>query len=231
MSYKNCADFHQEIPNVPVAFFDLDDTLIDKDTNSLWLRWRITKCKRGFLELLIGLHNYIYYKKGKLTPKKMNAYYWARTIGMSPDRYRYLSQRFYQEEGKNHILDEARQLIAVYKKKGIHLVMITGQDDFVTHPFFDSFQMDGCISNVRIINKNKFVGFQRPNCYGDGKITLARDYVKAMGIDLSDCAFYTDSISDLPMLKAVRHPIAVNPDPELAAIARQLNWRISYFAK
>jgi phosphoserine phosphatase len=109
--------------------------------------------------------------------------------------------------------------------------MITGQDDFVTRPFFESFQMDGCISNVRIISNNRFVGFQKPNCYGDGKIALARKYVQIRGVDLCDCAFYSDSISDLPLLKAVKYPVAVNPDPELTAVAEQCDWPIRYFTK
>jgi hypothetical protein len=70
MSQMKNVNLHEVIPDAPVIFFDLDDTLLDKDTNSLWLRWRITECKKGYLELAIGLHNFFYYKKGKLTEER-----------------------------------------------------------------------------------------------------------------------------------------------------------------
>ena len=220
-------DFH--IQNVPIAFFDLDDTLIDKDTNSLWLRWRMKKNIKGLLELIIGLHNYFYLKRGKLTERKMKLYFWARTLGIKSDTYKKMSFAFFNEEGKYHIYTDAVKLIEAHKKKGIHVVIITGQDDYLTYPFFNYFKMDGCISNKRIVKKEAFVGFEKPNCYGEGKIILARNYAKQKSVNLQDCAFYSDSISDLPLFMEVKYPVAVNPDPDLKKIVNQSSWQTYNF--
>ena len=57
-----------------------------------------------------------------------------------------------------------------------------------------------------------------------GKVLLAERYAEALGIPLSESCFYTDSLSDLPMLEAVGRPVAVHPDPRLRRLARQRRW-------
>ena len=51
------------------------------------------------------------------------------------------------------------------------------------------------------------------------------------GIDLAESYAYSDSESDLPMLRAVGHPVAVNPDAELRRVAREEGWRVMRFDK
>lgn len=70
-----------------------------------------------------------------------------------------------------------------------------------------------------------------PFIYGEGKVTAMRDFADAHGIDLTESWAYSDSASDLPMLRAVGNPIAVNPDAELEAVAKQEGWRILRFEK
>jgi phosphoserine phosphatase len=65
--------------------------------------------------------------------------------------------------------------------------------------------------------------------YGAGKATAIERMAAAEGIDLSQSYAYSDSESDLPMLRAVGHPVAVNPDANLARIARQEGWQILRF--
>ena len=66
-------------------------------------------------------------------------------------------------------------------------------------------------------------------CYGEGKYHWARVYAEARGIDLARSYFYTDSYSDLPMLRRVGHPVIVNPDRRLRRLALQEGWPIVRF--
>jgi HAD superfamily hydrolase (TIGR01490 family) len=70
-----------------------------------------------------------------------------------------------------------------------------------------------------------------PFTYRDGKAEAIRERAEAEGIDLSESYAYSDSESDLPMLRVVGHPVVVNPDPELERIARAEGWRIMRFDK
>jgi HAD superfamily phosphoserine phosphatase-like hydrolase len=70
-----------------------------------------------------------------------------------------------------------------------------------------------------------------PFVYGEGKVAAMRRFAGDHEVDLSQSWAYSDSVSDLPMLRAVGNPVAVNPDQELARIAVEEGWRIVRFEK
>lgn len=71
--------------------------------------------------------------------------------------------------------------------------------------------------------------FEGPFCYGEGKPIRMREIAERDGIDLEASWAYSDSASDLPMLRAVGHAVVVNPDPELARVAREEGWDVMRF--
>jgi HAD superfamily hydrolase (TIGR01490 family) len=73
--------------------------------------------------------------------------------------------------------------------------------------------------------------FQGPFVYGPGKVEAMEAFADRHEIDLGDSYAYSDSLSDLPMLRAVGHPVAVNPDPPLAALAREEGWQTMRFER
>jgi len=70
-----------------------------------------------------------------------------------------------------------------------------------------------------------------PLTYREGKAVAIRELAESEGIDLSESYAYSDSESDLPMMRAVGHPVAVNPDRVLERMAREEGWRIMRFDK
>ena len=72
-------------------------------------------------------------------------------------------------------------------------------------------------------------GFDGPFCYGEGKPKRMREIAERDGIDLRQSWAYSDSASDLPMLRAVGHAVVVNPDTELAQVAKDEGWDIMRF--
>jgi HAD superfamily hydrolase (TIGR01490 family) len=70
-----------------------------------------------------------------------------------------------------------------------------------------------------------------PFMYGKGKVRAMREFAAEHDLDLEESFAYSDSLSDLPMLRAVGNAVAVNPDPELAAVAREEGWRVLRFDK
>jgi phosphoserine phosphatase len=65
-----------------------------------------------------------------------------------------------------------------------------------------------------------------PVCFGPGKVERARVLAAELGVALADCTYYGDSYSDLPVLLAVGHPVAVTPDPRLRREAVRRGFRI-----
>jgi HAD superfamily hydrolase (TIGR01490 family) len=71
--------------------------------------------------------------------------------------------------------------------------------------------------------------YEGPFCYGEGKPRRMREIAERDGLDLAASWAYSDSASDLPMLRAVGHPVVVNPDAELMQVARDEGWDVMRF--
>lgn len=93
--------------------------------------------------------------------------------------------------------------------------------------------MEGGIgTRYEVDAEGRFTGrLDGPFMYGEGKLEGMRGFAEGHGIDLAESWAYSDSASDLPMLRAVGNPVAVNPDGELAEIARAEDWRVMRFER
>jgi HAD superfamily hydrolase (TIGR01490 family) len=91
--------------------------------------------------------------------------------------------------------------------------------------------MEGGIgTRYEVDAEQRFTGrLDGPFVYGPGKVTAMEEFARRLDIDLAASYAYSDSVSDLPMLRAVGNPVAVNPDPPLAAIAKAEGWQTLRF--
>ena len=92
--------------------------------------------------------------------------------------------------------------------------------------------MDGAMGTCWEIRDGVYTGrLDGPFAYGEGKAQRLQEFAGDRGIDLSQSWAYTDAASDLPMLEAVGHPVAVNPDAGLAEVAAREGWEVLRFEK
>jgi HAD superfamily hydrolase (TIGR01490 family) len=92
--------------------------------------------------------------------------------------------------------------------------------------------MDGAMGTCWESDDGVYTGrLDGPFAYGEGKAQRLREFAADRGIDLVQCWAYSDAVSDLPMLEAVGHPVAVNPDAGLAEIAKREGWEVLRFEK
>jgi len=89
---------------------------------------------------------------------------------------------------------------------------------------------DGAIGTRSEIADGVYTGrLDGPFTYREGKATAIRELAAQRGLDLTQSWAYSDSESDLPMLRAVGHPVVVNPDATLARVAREEGWEVMRF--
>lgn len=217
------------------AFFDLDRTLISGSSGLPWaraatkaglisrrqmakwgvdaLRFRLRGASDDATENLM--------KEIKRVFQGMPARQIARMapevlVGVLPRIYPEMLEEVYlhQDAGRPTFIvsaagDELVQLLAriLYMDGGIGTAYEVGEDGLFTGELGGTFM------------------------YGEGKVEAMRRFADELDIDLTASYAYSDSASDLPMLRAVGHPVVVNPDEELARIAQAEGWRVMRFER
>jgi HAD superfamily hydrolase (TIGR01490 family) len=223
--------FLDTLPDADIAFFDLDETITDADTDGLWASWRSRRDVRGWAERVWLVKLYRDFRGGRLRIDSYMKYQRFRIGTLAPDRFRAMGKEFFNESGRGHIYPDARELIAAFRKAGCMAVLLTAQNEYIAGPFAEYLMLDGMIANRFETDGPMFTNAVRPYSFGDGKVVLGRRFADKSGVPLTRCAFFGDSIHDAPFLEAVGHPYAVNPDPLLEARARHKSWPIVRFSR
>ncbi len=156
-----------------------------------------------------------------------NEFFFQSYKGESQDRLRYFSEELFEEVLKPAIFDGTRELIAQSKKVGQRQIVITGALDFTIDRLCNYLEIEEFVSNrLEFVNGYATGRILPPVMASATKAKWMREYAEREGINLSESYAYSDSISDLPMLSIVGHPVAVNPDFRLKQTATQHDWAI-----
>lgn len=156
-----------------------------------------------------------------------NEYFFQSYKGESEDRLRYFAEELFEDVLKPAIFDGTPDLIAKSKKLGHKQIVITGALDFSIKPLCEYLGIDKFAANrLEFVNGVATGRLLPPVMASATKATWIREYAEENDINLSDSYAYSDSISDLPMLSIVGHPVAVSPDFRLKQTALQHDWAI-----
>jgi HAD superfamily hydrolase (TIGR01490 family) len=212
----------------PIAFFDLDLTLLEVNSASLWVRRevRLGHLSRWWALRAAGWLGLYELGFGRMEDAIRGA---ARTLTGKEEAV--LHQRtidFWNEELETRIRPGGRAAVAAHQAKGELAVLLTSSSNYLGQLAVDALGMDGLLSNQFEVIDGQYTGdLKEPLCFGAGKLHHGAAMVEASGVDLSRCTFYTDSMSDLPVLEAVGRPVAVHPDPRLRREASRRGWEIA----
>jgi HAD superfamily hydrolase (TIGR01490 family) len=130
------------------------------------------------------------------------------------------------------IRPEAQRLLEVHHRAGRATYIVSASPQEIVQPLALALGMTGGIGTRSEIVDGVYTGLLiGPFCYGEGKVEAIAEVARWEGYDLAQCYGYSDSASDLPMLQAVGHPVAVNPDARLERVARRNGWPIVVFSQ
>lgn len=126
-----------------------------------------------------------------------------------------------------HLCDEGRAAVQRHQRQGDLVVLATGATIYSARPLASVLGIDHIVATELEVRDGVLTGaVVEPLAYGEGKLRRAKALLDAQGISLENACFYSDSATDLPLLEAVGEPVAVNPDPRLARLARRRDWSI-----
>ncbi|MEZ5174813.1 MAG: HAD family hydrolase [Acidimicrobiia bacterium] len=216
------------------AFFDLDRTIIAGSSVFVfgWVAYR-----RGFVptpQLIKDAANAVAFKfagasddKTETVKKRILEAIEGVEVGVLTDLADEIIPKLLHD-----VRREARGLIDLHDDAGRDTYIVSASPVEIVGRFADEMGMTGGIGTVSEIVDGTYTGnLAEPFCYGEGKADAIRRMAARQGYDLARSYAYTDSAGDLPMLDVVGHPVAVNPDRELEAIAMHRGWPVVEFSR
>ena len=211
-----------------VAFFDLDKTLISRNSATLWIRFELAAGRVSRWQALHALTYVVRYSLGSVDMEGAIRRSVASIAGQPEAELRERALRFYDALVRPLYRPGAAAAIAAHRAAGDHLVLLTSSSNYVSELVCRDLGLDDYLCNRFEVDANGcYTGRPiEPLCFGSGKVELAARHAERSQLSLADAVFYTDSISDLPMLEAVGRPVAVHPDPRLRRAAKQRGWEI-----
>ena len=212
---------------MPLAIFDLDNTLIGGDSDYLWGEFL---CDEGIItdrESFQKMNDYFYhqYEIGEL-----DIYAWAEfsfkvLSEHSFDKLNQLRKDFMETKIRPIFLEKAQNCIDNHKKNGDSVLVITASNTFVTQPIVEMYGIEHLLATEPEFVSGRFTGkVSGIPCFQSGKIDNLMPWLEKNNENLIGSYFYSDSHNDLPLLELVDNPVAINGDPILMAAANQNGW-------
>jgi HAD superfamily hydrolase (TIGR01490 family) len=209
-----------------VAFFDLDGTLLDGDTDVLW---GDVLTEHGVFDPETTAAFQRGYASGEFDPED----FVARFLSPIKEHGHDACLPWLRELLDHHVLpslrSEALERLAWHRTKGHELVLATATNEFLTRPIAEHLQIPHLLASPAEQINGKYTGRPAgPACFRSAKLHYVRKWSEDAGHELeqTNSWFYSDSIHDLPLLEAVKTPVAVSPDDALAALAFERGWEI-----
>ena len=216
-----------EYPRI-AAFFDLDRTLLDMNSSTLWamheLRGRSISLRQFGRVLVWNALYHLSLIDIETAFREAVGHYRGRLY----DDLEAETRAWFARDVAHHIRPGAAQALRDHRHQGHRLVLLTSASAFAARAARDTWELDDFLSNdFPTDDRGRLDGsFVTPLCYGPGKVERARAWASERDVDLATSYFYTDSYSDAPMLRVVGNPRVISPDPRLSREARQRGWPI-----
>ena len=212
-----------------LALFDLDNTLLRHDSDEQWVAFLVEKgvldgeaFQRASDELASR------YRRGEADALEFTEFYLSTLRNRPLPELAALHEAFMDERVRPVVPAATRELVARHRNLGHLCVLTTATSRFLTAPIARELGFEHLIATEPELVGGHYTGrvVGQPNMR-EGKVERLAQWLEARGTSLADFReswFYSDSQNDLPLLSRVTHPVAVNPDPVLAAHARHKGW-------
>ena len=213
------------------AIFDLDDTLLDGSSGRMFLTYMR---QEGLVERYIRRRDmvgfgaaYLLHKVGLMDATHLLNHMARLLKGIDMEEMWRLAHHWYAEMVAPMLSQSALAQLAWHRSQGHIPLICSGSSQFavlqvaaqldISHTLYTEWQAaDGVLTGY----------LRQPLVYGAGKVYWTQRWAEAYGIDLAASYFYSDHVSDLPLMEAVAHPVAVNPDKQLARLAARRGWPV-----
>ena len=210
-----------------VALFDMDRTLVRIDTATLYVRHQRRKGQASLRDVVRVGYWMLQYSFGVIDAQRVAQKALESFKGKREQWLWEQCEEMFSEIVLDHVAQAGRAAVARHREQGDFIAIVTGATPYTARPLARELAIEHVIATELEVTDGEFTGrLRHPMSYGSGKVTLAEQLATQHGVRLDDATFYSDSITDLPLLERVRTPVAINPDARLRRIAKKRGWRI-----
>ena len=214
-----------------IALFDLDRTLLAIDADEAWVEFLIAEGALDRARFEPAMHDVSErYQRGEIGGEEFCGFYLSTFAQHEPAQLEVWRDRYLVDKIFPAISAAARALVAKHRAAGHLVVLTTAASRFLAAPIAIHLGLDNLIATEAEMKRGRFTGRVEgtPNMR-EGKIARLDAWLAERGTRLDafrESWFYSDSRNDVPLLSRVTHPVAVNPDPTLAALAADKGWPV-----
>lgn len=223
-----------EYQNSRAAFFDLDKTIVARSSALAFGRpfYRSGLIGRG--DVLRSAYAQLVFRLGGADHdqmERMRAYICELCRGWRVEQVRRIVHETLGELIEAYIYEEAAALVDMHRARGHDIVIVSSSGREIVEPIGALLGADRVIATRMVVEDGRYTGDIEFYAYGEAKAEAIRALAAAEGYDLTSSYAYSDSATDLPMLEAVGHPHAVNPDRTLRRLAAARGWPVLVFTR
>lgn len=213
------------------AFFDMDKTLLTASSGWLYLIWLWQTRQLPIHQWITISRQVALYIIGVIDFPRLMSRLTILVAGSSESEAWRMSKSWFERSLRHAVAPGGLQQIALHKRQGHHVAIVSAATPYAVKPVAEVLGLgEAFLATELEVVGGHFTGrVIEPACFGTGKVARTRSYAESHQIDLSMSYFYSDSASDIPLLEAVGHPIAVNPSRKLAQIAKRRGWPVMEF--
>jgi HAD superfamily hydrolase (TIGR01490 family) len=212
---------------VPAAFFDVDGTLLTVQSGTLYIGYLRRKGLMDLSDQLRIYWSFLTYRLGIMNLRRLVevSSRWLRDQPESDIAEH--CRDWYETEVSRYFCADVLDKLRGHQESGHVVALLTGGTRYLNDWVAGDLGIEHVLASRLEVRDGRFTGKpDGPLCYGKGKIHHAERFAAEYGIDLSRSWYYADSITDLPMLERVGHPVVVSPDPRLRIEAKRKGWPI-----
>ena len=209
----------------------MDKTLIAGNSGVSFMRYSLRRGKTTRWNLIKSIVDYLRYRYDVLDMEKAYRDSLRPLAGIEEGELIQFCQEWFEDEVRNLIYPEAQDFVRRHLNQGERVVIISNATTYAVDPLARYLGVSHVLATQLEIHEGLFTGsYIEPLCFRHGKVFWAEKLAVQVGAEVSRSTFYTDSITDLPLLERVENPRVVNPDPKLRSLARKRGWPVIDFA-
>ncbi|HET7395033.1 MAG TPA: HAD family hydrolase [Gammaproteobacteria bacterium] len=211
-----------------LALFDLDHTLLDGDSDSLWFRFLSEHGAVDADELAEERARHSSdYRAGRMDVAAFYRLVLKPLAVHATEQLQDWREHFVRERILPRIATVTRSLLQQHRDAGHTLLIVTATNRFITEPIARELGVPHLLATELEHDGNRFTGrVSGVPCFREGKLSHLHEWLYQENVTPTETWFYSDSQNDLPLLEYVDHPVAVNPDAVLTELASQRGWPV-----